>query len=91
MSFNLKELGEWADGNFKKDNATLISLGARPEKLTKIRAYLRGVIDRCKIVIKNTESNNKYIEDIKDYLQQLTKVGIVVPGTGKNESKNERT
>ena len=55
---NIPELNKWAELNFKKDNTTLVADGAKLEKMTKVRAYLRAIIDFGKIFMSTTEKNN---------------------------------
>lgn len=72
-----KELKEWADTTAKKDNATLIAMGVKIEKLSKIKSILKeGISVRCSLIINNTEKNNKYTGEIEEYIKQLTSFGL---------------
>lgn len=87
----IQELREWAISTAKKDNATLIALGVKVEKLSKIRSILKeGISVRCSLIINNTEKNNKYTEEIEEYIKQLTGFGlnpvkeVSIKGSDKN-------
>lgn len=72
-----QELNNWAVETAKKDVATLTMMGIKPEKLSKIKSILKdGISIRCKLVIENTEKNNKYINEIEEFIKQLTVYGL---------------
>ena len=74
-----KELSEWALEIFKKDNNSLIALGVKTEKLSKVKSILRdGISARCEIVMVNTEKNNKCINEIEEFIKQLMGYGLNV-------------
>ena len=72
-----QELNEWAMTTFNKDNASLLAMGVQDKKLSKIKSILRdGISARCKLVIANTEKNNKYIGEIEEFIKQLADYGL---------------
>lgn len=74
-----KELNEWALNIHKKNSDTLISLGVKAEKISKVKSILRdGISARCKIVMVNTEKNNKCINEIEEFIKQLAIYGLNV-------------
>mgnify|MGYP001559414652 CR=1 FL=1 len=77
MSINIQELNKWATLNFTKDNATLVADGAKIEKMVKVRAFLRGIIDCCKIIIANNMRNEQLTKTIEGYINELSKIGIM--------------
>lgn len=75
----ITELHEWAEMNFKKDKATLISEGVKENKINRVQIYLRGTIDSCKNIIKGKENENKHMRIIKDYAKEISKCGLSIP------------
>lgn len=50
-----------------------------PKKISKIDAYLRMVIDRGEIMIKEMARMQKFTEDIQDGMKRLETYGVEVP------------
>lgn len=72
-----QELNEWALATANKTNPELLDLGVKTEKLSKVRNMLKeGISVRCKLIITNTEKNNKYTGEIEDFIKQLTNFGL---------------
>lgn len=88
------ELNDWAISTFNKKNDELLALGVNDKKLSKIKSILRdGISARCKLVIINTEKNNKYIGEIEGFIKQLTDYGLnplgQVPQTKAEQPKEQ--
>lgn len=60
----------------KKDNVQLIAMGVDEKKISKIRAQLKGTIDRCEIILNDTKRHNIYISDIDGYVAQMSEFGL---------------
>lgn len=74
-----KELNDWALETFKKDNNGLLTLGVKADKISKLKSILRdGISARCKIIMVNTEKNNKCINEIEEFIKQLGTYGLNV-------------
>lgn len=71
--------------------ATLTDLGAKKlkiedKKVSKTDAYLRMIIDRGEIMVKEMARMQKFTEDIEDGLKKLESYGVPVPVERKNEN-----
>lgn len=74
---NFQELNEWAINMNSNKDADLTAMGVKTNVLNKVRNILKdGISVRCKLIIANTEKNNKHIGEIEDFIKQLTKYGI---------------
>lgn len=73
-----QELRDWATSAAKKSNTAIMDMGLKDDKkLTKVRSILKeGISVRCSLIINNTEKNNKYTEEIEEYIKQLTALGL---------------
>ncbi len=73
----------WAKKSLKDLNEKKISYD--PKKISKIDAYLRMIIDRSDIMIKEMSRMQKFTEDIQDGLTRLKSYGVVIPIENSNE------
>ena len=72
-----QKLSDWALDLSKKDNGALIGIGVNDKKLSKVRNILKdGINTRCKLVIENLRKNDKYKQEIEDYIKQLKFWGL---------------
>lgn len=86
---NFRTLNDWSTTMLKKTNQDLISKGVDANKISKVRNILnKGIGERCRIIMQNTEENNKLIGNIEDYLKELSKFGISPAEIEKQVSTN---
>ena len=75
MEFN--SLISWAEFNLKNDNVTLIRMGIKDTKISKVRNMLKeGIIPRCKIILADEEKKKKYVDEIESFIKQLKTYGL---------------
>lgn len=80
---NVNELSKWSESEAKKTNAnltelmTLIKEENRMSKITKVRAYLRGINECSNLVIANNKKSEQLNRTIEGYVSELTKIGVI--------------
>lgn len=91
---NYDELNSWSMTLSKKDNSSFIVDGVEAKRMTKIRALLRAISDRCKIILKNNETSKRHTMEMEEYLRDLVKYGVSVPTKSdfvpQSNNKNEK-
>ena len=92
---NLKEIIDWSSSEMKKDNQAFVLGGVNDKNIQKVKCALKGIIDRCNIIINNTSKNNRHMNEIQEFMGQLTKAGLKIPGSAPTPapsvlSKNEK-
>ena len=73
-------LQKWSEETSKKNNNDFKITGVKDNKIVKVRAYLRGIQDCTKIVIKADNERTKCMNIINGYLVELGKIGISFDG-----------
>ena len=83
---NLKDIKNWADETCKKDNVQLMAEGIQERRLTKVKAYLKAISERCNLIIMTTSKNDNFLNDIEVYLKKIAEYGGNVDSFKKQET-----
>jgi len=81
---DLGELITWAS---KYDTS---KIDQKQNQRGKAVTYLGMIIDKGNAIIKNSKQTDNYMENIKEYLEQLDKIGISPKGTTIAQAPKEQ-